>query len=453
MSEELRILVVEDNPADADFIRETLPETGPVTFHIETVARLAEACTRLESQGTDLVLLDLGLPDSQGLQTFHKLRQAAPDIPVIVLTGTDDQEQAVAAVRDGAQDYLVKGQVKGSLLARAARYALERQKAAAVLAALSARQEALLAAVPDIIMEVDDHKIYTWANEAGLTFFGDGVIGKEVAFYFAGEQATYQTLQPLFDGHQDVIRVESWQRRKDGEKRLLAWSCRVLRDERDHVTGALSSARDITEQIRAQQEIESLARFPAENPNPVLRVKLDGQILYANKACMLLPARWNLRAGMPVPATLQAIVAGICKTQQTQTVDVLGEGRVLSISAALVPGVEYVNLYATDITERKRAEEALRAKNEELQRFNRASVGRELRMVELKQQINELCQQLGQPPRHPLEFLDARPQTPTVPETVGPEGASRTEAKSSEERSFKASQTGDSGGVPQRAAE
>jgi len=136
----------------------------------------------------------------------------------------------------------------------------------------------------------------------------------------------------------------------------------VLRDERNHVTGALSSARDITEQIRAQQEIESLARFPAENPNPVLRVKLDGQILYANKACMLLPARWNLRAGMPVPAALQAIVAGICKTQQTQTVDVLGEGRVLSISAALVPGVEYVNLYATDITERKRAEEALRAR-------------------------------------------------------------------------------------------
>jgi hypothetical protein len=80
-------------------------------------------------------------------------------------------------------------------------------------------------------------------------------------------------------------------------------------------------------------------------------------------------------------------------------------------------------------------------------------VGRELQMVELKQQINELCRQLGQPPRHPLDFLGAKPQTPTAAEAVGPEGASRTEAKSSEERSFKASQTGDSGGVPQRTAD
>ena len=129
MSEKLRILVVEDNPADTDLI----PEMLPASFQIESVARLAAALTRLESKGIDLVLLDLGLPDSQGLQTLHHLRHAAPDIPVIVLTGTDDHELGVAAVREGAQDYLVKGQINGSLLARAARYALERQKAAEAL--------------------------------------------------------------------------------------------------------------------------------------------------------------------------------------------------------------------------------------------------------------------------------------------------------------------------------
>jgi CheY-like chemotaxis protein len=149
MNKTLRILVIEDNPADADYIKETLPGTGPVNFQIESVARLSEALARLESKGMDLVLLDLGLPDSQGLETLHKLHTAVPDIPVIVLTGTDDQELAVAAVRDGAQDYLVKGQVNESLLTRAARYALERQR---VDKALRQQTEALHARNQELIV-------------------------------------------------------------------------------------------------------------------------------------------------------------------------------------------------------------------------------------------------------------------------------------------------------------
>ena len=130
MSEKLQILVVEDNPADVDFIHEMLPQAGPLNFQIEAVERLSEALTRLERKDIDLVLLDLGLPDSHGLTTFHRLRQAATDVPVIVLTSTDDEELAVTAVQDGAQDYLVKGQVSRKSLARTVRYALERHKAA-----------------------------------------------------------------------------------------------------------------------------------------------------------------------------------------------------------------------------------------------------------------------------------------------------------------------------------
>jgi DNA-binding response OmpR family regulator len=99
-----------------------------LNFQVEPAARLSEALARLERKGIDLVLMDLGLPDSQGLHTFHALRQAAPGIPVIVLSGNDDQELAIAAVRDGAQDYLVKGQIGGDLLVRAIRYALERER-------------------------------------------------------------------------------------------------------------------------------------------------------------------------------------------------------------------------------------------------------------------------------------------------------------------------------------
>jgi CheY-like chemotaxis protein len=128
MSEGLRILIVEDNPADADLIREMLPQAGPLNFQVESAERLSGALARLERKGIGLVLLDLGLPDSRGLSTFHALRQAAPGIPVIVLSGNDDQELATNAVRDGAQDYLVKGRIGGDLLVRAIRYALERER-------------------------------------------------------------------------------------------------------------------------------------------------------------------------------------------------------------------------------------------------------------------------------------------------------------------------------------
>ena len=128
MSEALHILIVEYNPADVDLIHEMLPRTGPLNFQVESAARLSGALARLERKDIDLVLLDLGLPDSQGLPTFQALRKAAPGIPVIVLSGNDDKELAIAAVRDGAQDYLVKGQIGGDLLVRAIQYALERER-------------------------------------------------------------------------------------------------------------------------------------------------------------------------------------------------------------------------------------------------------------------------------------------------------------------------------------
>ena len=109
---------------------------------------------------------------------------------------------------------------------------------------ITTRLGELLAAIPDIVMEVNNNKIYTWANQAGIDFFGDNVIGKEAAFYFEGEQNTYEVVQPLFNGDESTFYVESWQRRKDGQKRLLGWRCRVLKDNQGNVTGALSSAQD-----------------------------------------------------------------------------------------------------------------------------------------------------------------------------------------------------------------
>lgn len=147
---------------------------------------------------------------------------------------------------------------QGKMIFAAARDITERKRTEESLFALTHRQQVLLSAIPEIIMEVDANKVYTWANQAGLDFFGEGVIGTEAARYFEGEQNVYKTVQPLFNGNDDVIYVESWQRRKDGEKRLLAWWCRMLKDTDGKVSGALSSARDITDRVRAEEERRSL---------------------------------------------------------------------------------------------------------------------------------------------------------------------------------------------------
>jgi PAS domain S-box-containing protein len=130
----------------------------------------------------------------------------------------------------------------------------------AFIATLS-RKKALLEAIPDIIMEVDSHKVYIWANHAGIDFFGKDVIGKKADYYFEGEQKTYDVVKPVFSGSNNVIYVESWQRRKDGEKRLLAWWCRSLIDEQGMVTGAISSAKDITEQVQQASRLQQALKM------------------------------------------------------------------------------------------------------------------------------------------------------------------------------------------------
>jgi len=128
MSASLRILLIEDNPGDARLIREMLRDPG-ARFDVETVGRLADGVERLSKGGFALALLDLGLPDSQGEETLRRIRSAVPDVPVVVMTGTDDVDLALRAVQAGAQDYLVKGQVHEGILARSVRYAIERKQA------------------------------------------------------------------------------------------------------------------------------------------------------------------------------------------------------------------------------------------------------------------------------------------------------------------------------------
>lgn len=136
----------------------------------------------------------------------------------------------------------------------------ERRQAEKALREAEEKRKTLLATIPDIVMQIDPDRIRTWCNNAGYAFFGEDVIGKRGEYYFVGEQDTYQKLQPLLDGREDAVYIESWQRRRDGQPRLLAWWCRRFSNDRGQVMGAICTARDITDQKKLEQEREALLK-------------------------------------------------------------------------------------------------------------------------------------------------------------------------------------------------
>jgi two-component system response regulator AtoC len=126
----LKILLVEDSPADSRLLWEMLRDSGIKSrFSLDPAVTLKDALSQLSSKKFDLVLLDLMLPDSAGLDTFRAVHRAYPDVPVVLLTGLSDETLAARAMREGAQDYLVKGQVDAAVLVRSMRYAIERHVA------------------------------------------------------------------------------------------------------------------------------------------------------------------------------------------------------------------------------------------------------------------------------------------------------------------------------------
>lgn len=135
----LKILLIEDNLADADWIGEILSKYSWQKSNLRHVKRVKEAVDTLCEDNFDAILLDLSLPDSQGIESLDIVKQKAPQLPIVVLNTVDDQNIAVRSLRQGAQDYLIKGQFEGETLTRSICYAIERQRTE-----FNTRQQALM---------------------------------------------------------------------------------------------------------------------------------------------------------------------------------------------------------------------------------------------------------------------------------------------------------------------
>ncbi len=122
----MKVLVIEDNPSDMEMLRELLYDQDRRAFNVVHVERLSKAIPYLSGGQIDIIISDLGLPDSQGLDTLKTLKEHSSDIPIVVLTGLDNEKIGLQALKEGAQDYLVKGQMSSQSLARSLRYAIER---------------------------------------------------------------------------------------------------------------------------------------------------------------------------------------------------------------------------------------------------------------------------------------------------------------------------------------
>ena len=191
----LQILLVEDNVGDARLLYEMFSQERPDSFKLTHLLRMSEAEVHLAKGGVDIILLDMGLPDGHGLETVRRAHAAAPDVPMIVLTGLDDEELAAEAMKEGAQDYLIKGQIENRALPRAFRHAIERHRILAETDLIRTRQSqervsSVLECTSDSVITINHDWILLYGNRKALESIPDFKIGKD---YWSCFPATLST--------------------------------------------------------------------------------------------------------------------------------------------------------------------------------------------------------------------------------------------------------------------
>ena len=414
MKDALRILIVEDDIIDRKLLERLLAQSTLGACEVQKADRLAGALELLQQQAFDIVLLDLGLPDSQGMDSAVRLQAQAPQTPIIVLSGLDDANVATQAVQIGVQDYLIKGQVDASLLMRAIRYALERKKAERQLQAAELRYRTIFENSAVAIMMVDEQeRLLSWNKftEQLLGMTEEQLRGRHVKEFYPESQ--WQEIRVLsirrkgMDHHLETKMI-----RGDGTAIDVDISISVVHDSEGRVTGSIGVIQDITERKRAEESL--LVKDWAVNSatTGITFIDLEGRITFSNPCCLKM---WGFEEesevlNKPLQLFLQSEQAGLVAYRSTLTAGAWsgeltarrkdGSEFIVQVSAGLVRDKQGqpICLMAslTDVTENRRIHEILDRKQRNLEAiFDAAPVGmllvnQQMRVVRANDAIRQM---------------------------------------------------------------
>jgi len=261
--EGIHVLLVEDNPDDGRLFLELIRDTGAGRLKLEHVTRLSTALDRLSHGNFDLVLLDLSLPDEQGLPTLTRAHAHAPNVPIVVLTGLDDEALAMKALRAGAQDYLVKGRVDGDLLVRSIRYATERARGVEALERREEHYRSLIENSLDLVSILNLDGTIRYASPSHQRILGhplEDLVGRN-AFSFIHPDDLAATRAALTRSNASAS-LECRFRHKDQSWRVLESFGRNL-SHLPGVCGLVINSRDITDRKRLEEHLHHSQRLEA----------------------------------------------------------------------------------------------------------------------------------------------------------------------------------------------
>ncbi len=254
----LKILLIEDHAGYPDLLRDILSEEINPSYEIESTSALKPGLQRLGKGHFDAILLDLSLHDSEGLHTFNLVHAKAPFTPIVILTGLDDQKLALEAIRNGAQDYLVKGRIDGKILASVIRFAIERKRSEMLLRKYNTQREQILASITSILIGLNPEGIITHWNPMAESTFGIPAI--ETVNKHLSQCGISWNLAYILDAMEECrkknkpVRLDDVHyKRSDGQERILGFTLIPIL-ESDAAPEFLLFGADIT----ARKQIEQM---------------------------------------------------------------------------------------------------------------------------------------------------------------------------------------------------